>query len=147
MDRMNDELAVLEPSGSSVTYNGEQITVLPLPIGRIPQLVRVARPVIETVLSLDAIPDENDPRLVPLLLELVEAHGEKVFEAVGICIGKPAEFVGRGGMDEFVTLAQQVWEVNRDFFVLKLAPLLGGRAAAIGKAMTSSGAGQTQSTC
>lgn len=142
---MTDDLDVLEPTGSSVTYLGEALTIRPLAVGCVPRLVRTCRPVIDTVMALDAIPDENDPAIVNLMLDLIEKHGERVFEAAAICIDKPADWVARGGIDEFVVLARKVIEVNRDFFVQKLAPLLGGRAAAVAKAL-SNGGGPTPSS-
>lgn len=126
---MADDLDVLEPSGSSVTYRDERLEIKPLKIGQLPKLVRTARPVIDAVLALEAMPDENSTDMVTLVMDLIEHHGDQVFEAAGICTGKAPEWLQDGDIDEFILLAKTVFEVNRDFFDRKLAPLLGGRAA------------------
>jgi len=140
---MTDELEVLEPSGSSVTYRGEVLDIKPLTIGALPKLVRTARPVIDAILALDNLPAEDSPEMAGLVMDLIENHSEQVFVAAAICIGKPAEWVEGGGIDEFVTLAKKVFEVNHDFFVLRLGPLLADRAA---KPEKSTGPGPTASS-
>jgi hypothetical protein len=130
-------MEVLEPSGSSVQYNGEQLEIRPLAIGAIPKLLRAARPVIDAVLLLEHLPDENSDEMVTLVLDLIEKHDDKVFEAAAVCTGKQAAWLQEGQIDEFHVLVKTVVEVNRDFFVQRLAPLLGGRAGSI--AMRSGG--------
>lgn len=125
---MTDALEVLEPSGSSVSYRSELLEIKPLTIGQLPKLVRTARPVIDAVLALDSLPEEGNGELVTLIMDLIEHHAEQVFTAAAICIDKPADWVEGGSIDEFVVLAKTVFEVNRDFFVQKLVPLLGVRA-------------------
>lgn len=127
-----DDLNVLEPTGSSVTYRGEQLDVSPLKIGQLPKLVRAARPVIDAVLALEDLPDENSGELVTLVMDLIEKHDDKVFAAAEICTGKDAEWLAGGDIDEFVVLAEAVFRVNRDFFVRRLAPLLGLQAGSPG---------------
>jgi hypothetical protein len=138
---MTDALDVLEPSGSSVTYRGELIDVKPLTIGQLPKLVRTARPVINAVLALQTLPDDADgDGFVDLLVGLVADHGEAIYQAAAICIGKTPEWVAGGDLDEFVVLAKALVEVNRDFFVQKLGPLLGSQGGSL-----LSGAGLTPS--
>lgn len=139
---MSDAMNVLEPAGSSVTYLGEQLDIRPLTIGQLPRLVRVARPVIDAVLKLEELPDENSDDMVKLVLDLVDNHSEAVFAAAAICTGKTAAWLEDGALDEFVLLAKTVFEVNRDFFAQKLAPLLGGRAASL----AALGSGRTPSS-
>jgi len=141
---MTDALDVLEPSGSSVKYRDEELELRPLKIGQLPRLVRAARPVIDAVLSLEALPDENSGDMVTLVMDLIGNHDEQVFEAASICTGKPADWLRDGDIDEFVLLAIKVFEVNRDFFARRLAPLLGGRAEAL--VSVASGAGRTPSS-
>ena len=77
---------------------------------------------------------------VALLLDLIEKHGDSVFEVASLCTGEPAAWLEEGEIDEFVQLAQKIFEVNRDFFRQKLAPLLAGRA------LSSNGGGPTLSS-
>lgn len=123
---MSDSLNVLEPAGSSVTYRGEALEVTPIKIGELPRLVRTTRPLINALLAMPQVPEEGDAS-VTMILDLLADHGDAAFEAAALCIGRPVEWVRGGEVDEFVLLAQAVMGVNRDFFVQKLAPLLGGR--------------------
>lgn len=143
---MTDDLEVLEPSGSSVKFRDETLELRPLTIGQLPKLVRSARPVIDAVMSLDKVPESGDTDLVGLVMDLIEHHGDQVFDAAGICTGKPADWIADGDIDEFIELALKVFEVNRDFFVQKLAPRLAElRARAAGNA-AANGHGPTASS-
>lgn len=140
---MTDDLDVLEPAGSSVTYRGEEVTVSPLTIGQVPRIVRVARPILTQLLALQQAPagDGPDDGFVDLLAALVGDHGEAAIEALAISVNKPTAWIAGGTGDEVIALATAVYEVNRDFFVRRLGPLLGGRAAA-----ALSGGGPTPSS-
>lgn len=141
---MSDDLDVLDPAGSSVTFRGEVIEVRAIPVGALPKLVREARPVIDRLLELDALPeDADDGALVTILLDLIENHGERVFAAAAICTGRDQAWLEGGDIDQFVVLAMKVVEVNQDFFVRRLAPLLAGLG---GKVAAMTGAGPTPSS-
>jgi hypothetical protein len=123
-------------------YRGERIEVKPLTIGQLPKLVRTARPVVNAVLALQSLPEDSDgDGFVDLLVGLVADHGEAIYQAAAICIGKTPEWVAGGDLDEFVVLAKALVEVNRDFFVQRLGPLLGSRGGPL-----SSGDGLTPSS-
>lgn len=140
---MADDLDVLDPPGSSVAYRGEKIEILPLPVGTLPKLVREARPVIDFLLEMGELPgDDDESALMALVLNLIEQHGERVFVAAAICTGREQAWIEGGDTAEFIELAIKLFEVNRDFFVQRLAPLLAGWA---GKARALSGAGPTPS--
>ena len=133
-----DELEVLEAAPSVVVYQGEQLHLQPLTIGQLPKFVRIARPVIDALLNadLDKLAEGAD---VDLLLDLIDQHGDKVFEAAALVTGRPRDWLEAGDIAEFIALAQAIVAVNRDFFTRKLAPLLAGRAK------PSSGNGPTPS--
>lgn len=138
---MIDAFDVLESQAIVVGCRGEKLEIRPLTVGQLPKLVRAARPVIDAVLALDALPDEDDDgALVDLVLDLVEHHGESVVAAVSICTGKSEDWIEGADLAEFVELAQKIFEVNRDFFVQRLGPLLAARAG------TEAGAGPTASS-
>ena len=143
---MTDDLDVLEPSGSSVRFRDKDLELKPLTIGQLPKLVRAARPVIDAVFSLDKVPDAGDEDMVGILMDLIEHHGEQVFEAAAICTGKTAEWIADAQIDEFADLAIKVFEVNRDFFVQKLAPRLTELRAKAGAGAATHGPGPTASS-
>lgn len=139
---MSDDLEVLAPTGASVKFRGKDMEVLPIPVGALPKLVREARPLADELMSLELPADGDDTALFALVLNLIEQHGERIFVAAAICTGKDQKWIEGADIADFVQLAIKVFEVNRDFFVLKLAPLLGvvRAAAAMG------GVGQTPSS-
>ena len=117
---MPDALEAIAPSTREVEYAGERLVVQPLTVGQIPAVVRNARPVINSVLALEAS-DDDEGALVDLALDLIERHG--------------------GGVFELVRLGRAIYEVNRDFFAQRLAPML-----AEWRESRSAGAGKTPST-
>ena len=143
---MTDDVSVLEPSGSSVPYQGRVIDVRPIKVGQVPAIVRAARPVIDAVLALESLPDGNDAALVDVLLDLLGNHGDAVFVAAALFTGEPEDVLREGDIDEFIRLATAVIGVNRDFFAQRVAPLLKERAAAVRAAGLSNGAGPIPSS-
>lgn len=147
---MTDDLDVLEPAATAVSFRGEQVEITPLTVGHLPRLVRLARPVIDALLELDP---EQLARIAPVggapgagadtlavLMQLVGDHGESVIDALALCTGRKREWIASGELDEFVALAATVIGVNRDFFTRKLAPLLASQGWA------GTGAGKTRSS-
>ena len=124
---MTDALAVLEPEARVVEYQGERLEIRPLTIGMLPRFVRLARPVIDALLEADL---EQSPAgaEVDLLLEVIGNHGEAVIAAAALVTAKPQDWIEAGDPAEFLQLAMAIFEVNRDFFIQRLAPLLAARA-------------------
>lgn len=139
MTDASDDLEVLEPAPTEVSYRGERLEIQPLTIGQLPKFVRIARPVIDMLLDadLDSLAAGAD---VDLMMDLIDKHGEKVFDAAALITGKPRDWIEGGDPAEFIALALKFVEVNRDFFTRKLAPLLAARAK------PSSGDGETVSS-
>jgi hypothetical protein len=128
---MSDDLEALEPSGSSIKYRGEDIEVTPIRVGQVPKLVRKARSAINVVMAMDSIPDANAAGFFDLLMDLTGTHGEEVYEAVAICVGRDPAWIADGDIGEFFDLAKKVFEVNQDFFARRLGPLLAVRAESV----------------
>lgn len=122
-----DEMEVLAAARTSVTYQGESLEIAPLPVGRIPLLVRELRPVVAALRSASAAEGVIEIDITPeLVMDLVVDHSAALFEATALCIGRDRQFVERGDPAEFIALALKVVEVNRDFFTRQIMPLLGG---------------------
>lgn len=146
---MTDAMDVLDPGAAVVEYRGERLEIQPLTIGQLPKLVRMAKPLIDALLATDDLEALTsaaggagvDDDGLELLLALVGDHGDTVYEAAAHCVARPAEWVARGDVAEFVALAAAIVRVNRDFFTRRLAPLLASRPAAV-----ASGGGKTASS-
>lgn len=102
-----NELDVLVPEPVSMLVGDEVIEIRPLTVGQIPAVVRAMKGV-----TLDF----SD------VLTLVDVHGDRLIEAVALCVGKPADWAAALPADEFVELARRVVEVNGDFFIRRVMP-------------------------
>ncbi len=117
-----DDTEVIAPVGQSVVLgDGGTIRIEPLRVGQLPAFLRAIRPIMEAVRGQGAgDPEEID--LVPVFMEAPEAF----IEAIGVATGLDRETLDALGMDDLVALARAVIEVNTDFFVRRVAPLLKG---------------------
>lgn len=133
---MNDleELGALAPAPHELTIAGEALAVLPLRVGQIPPFLRAAGPLIAEI-GL-ARPD---------WLYLLAEHGERLVAAIGIAVGRPAEWVAALEPDEAIRLAAAVLEVNADFFMRRMAPAMESLAQALERALPAA-AGPTPSS-
>lgn len=127
-----DDLSAVVPAETPASFGVRGLALRPLRVGAIPQLVRVARPVIEALVDGDllVVGGELVDIKIGSVLNLIADHGDAIFQAVSIATGVPADELANGDIDEFVVLVQRAVEVNRDFFSQKLAPLLAGLARA-----------------
>lgn len=138
---MIDELEVLEPSGTTVSFRGERLEVRPLTLDKLAGIVRAARPLITALVALeDKVADADDSIALDCLLSLLEEHSDGAATVIAIAVDREQAHIAGGELPEFMELAQAVIEVNRDFFGRLLASLQGGRAV-----RRASGAGPTPS--
>lgn len=110
---MND-LEKMTPASVEVKVGGEILTVSPIRVKELPQLMRVAKP-FEADLNRK-IEGKAD------IIRMLAAHPDNLIEAVAICCRKPVEWVHALELDEFVQVALAVIGVNSDFFIQKVLP-------------------------
>jgi hypothetical protein len=141
-------LDVLQPPTQDVRLGGDRIvTVRPVNVGNLPKFLRAVRPIIAGLAESASASSPTggqvggDPQEVDLL-GLYCDHGEALAVAVSLATGLPQAEVEAMDLDVFLTLARAVWEVNQDFFVRKVMPMLSEtlRAAA---SLASPGNGPT----
>ena len=142
-----DAMEVIDASITKVKVGDETLELRPMKVGAFPKIIRLARPVIDAVLDLDSLPDEDTDAMVDLAMNMVDKHGEALFEAVGIAIGKDKAWVEDADMGDFIELCIALVKVNKDFFTRRLAPLLAERAKGKAAALQQgTGAGRTPSS-
>ena len=142
-----DAMEVIDASVTKVNVGGQVIELRPLKVGAVPKILRLARPVIDAVLDLDSLPDEDTDAMVDLAMNMVDQHGDALFEAVGVAIGKEKAWVEDADIGDFIELCIKLVKVNQDFFTRRLAPLLAERAQAKAVALQQgTGAGRTPSS-
>lgn len=127
------DLETLFP-GRAISAGGETFTLTPFKFGQLPTATRLLKPVAGAlsaggVFSIQSVGGETQFLLAsdwPLkVVGLVADGGEDVLKFVAFAAGKPIEWVNGLDADEGIALAKAVLEVNADFFVHRVLPLLG----------------------
>ena len=127
------DLETLFP-GREISAGGETLTLSPFKFGQLPTATRLLKPVASAlsaggVFSIQSVGGEAQFLLAsdwPLkVVELVADGGEDVLKFVAFAAGKPLEWVNGLDADDGIALAKAVLEVNADFFVRRVLPLLG----------------------
>lgn len=103
-----------------VTVKGEDFLITPYTFGQLPRVAKHIANIGQSI-SLEDID----------LQELAAVGGEDVLALCSIATGKSRSFFDTVGTDEGLALIAAIVEVNKDFFVKKLAPALGQVTKAI----------------
>lgn len=120
MTHTSTDFQTLPPAPKVVTVSGTTLELTPIRLGELPRLLAVVRS-LATDLSanLSAEPDWFD---------LLTRHGEAVLDLLALTTRRERAWVNDLSLDEAVTLAAAVFEVNADFFVGQVAPAIRGAA-------------------
>lgn len=146
---------VLDPIQEDVAYRGDSVAVLPLRVGNLPKIARLAKPILGDLEKLvpgmfeggGGKPDAEIDLDIDDVLDLIAEHGDAVFDVAALAVERESDWLRGGDIAEFVGLAKAILVVNRDFFTKMLRPLLGAQAARVAaQAGSSAGDGQTPSS-
>jgi len=126
MAKTNDKLAILFPE-KEITLAGERFILRPFSFGETPAVIAAATEMIGDIARLNlsadgglALTEENAPALALLL----EKHFDKISYLISLCSGMSKEKVDALPYDIGLGLAMQVLELNKDFFITRVRPLL-----------------------
>ncbi|CAG2153221.1 DUF6631 family protein [Ralstonia mannitolilytica] len=126
------------PVPKVVTVAGTAVELTPIRLGELPRLLAAVRPIAADLSAdLSAEPD---------WLDLLARHGEEVLELLTLATRRERAWIEGLALDEAVTLACAVFEVNADFFVRRVAPSIarsGERLAPILSAGTTPSPGSS----
>lgn len=122
-----EELKDLVPQAAEVRAGGELFEITPFKFGQIPKVMRIMG---EAFASLQS---EEVP-----LEELLESAGDQVMDLVALATGKDRDWVAGLLPDEGLRLVTAVLEVNGDFFMRRLGPVLDDLKGALGGLKSSS---------
>jgi len=113
-----------------VDFAGKKLDIRPIPVGRIPLLIRTARPVVQALIGNNVLTGEGDELDIDVMqiVDLMGDHGEQFFDALSLAAGVSVADVEAANLDDVVRLTQTCLRVNRDFFTQSVAPLLAGMA-------------------
>jgi hypothetical protein len=124
---MTNELEIVSPPETVVNFEGQQITISPIRMGKLQAFTAAVKPVAQDlILALNGSGD---------LLTTIELHGSRLIDAVHIGSGVPRDQLENCLPDEFITLAAAVVEVNADFFARRLLPAVRGAIDGVSKTM------------
>lgn len=125
----DDDVTVLAPASTVVPYQGAEITVAPLRVGIIPQVIRELRPILARLRPEGGAQGGFDLDIgMDLLLDLLEHNAANLFAAAALCTGRAQEEIEAGDAAELLALVMAIVGVNRDFFTQRIAPLLGDQS-------------------
>lgn len=128
------DLDVLVPQPQVVDLAGQRLAISPLVLGELPAMLKAVQPFAQ---RLAGEPD---------WLALLSDHGDALLTGLAIASRQPREWVDALALDDAITLAATVFEVNADFFVRRLAPSIaqvGERLAPILSAGTTPSPGSS----
>ena len=134
MTDSNTDFQTFPPVPKVVTVAGTAVELTPIRLGELPRILAVVRPL---AADLSAEPD---------WLDLLARHGEAVLELLTLATRRDRAWIEGLALDEAVTLACAVFEVNADFFVRRVAPSIaqvGERLAPILSAGTTPSPGSS----
>lgn len=112
-----DSLNVIDPPSITVMFHGTAREIRPLTVGQLPAMMRALRNV--------EMPSTFDVHaLASQLPALIADNGEAIIQAAVIASGEARAVVESAALDEFVTLVAAIIEINSDFFVHTLLPVM-----------------------
>lgn len=115
----HSDLDVLVPQARVLELAGQRLTISPLVVGELPAMLKAARPFAEQL--------TGEPNWLSLLCD----HGDALLTALALTSRQPRDWVDALALDDAITLAAAVFEVNADFFMRRVAPKVGDLAQSL----------------
>ena len=106
----NTDFRTFPPVPQVVTVAGSAVELTPIRLGELPRILAAVQPI---AADLSAEPDWR---------ALLARHGEAVLELLTLATRRDRAWIEGLALDEAITLACAVFEVNADFFVRRVAP-------------------------
>ena len=119
------ELDVIIPPARTVHFRGEQVQVTPLRLQQIGPFITASRTIIARVAMMAGAVDTAPAAATgAILLDLLEQDSAELAGALAVAVGRDAEWIAGGTLDEVADLLEAVVGLNRDFFSHRLRRLL-----------------------
>lgn len=129
----HSDLDVLVPQARLMEMAGQRLNISPLVVGELPAMLKAVRPFAEQL--------TGEPDWLALLCD----YGDALLAALALASRQPREWVNALALDDAITLAAAVFEVNADFFVRRVAPKVGDLAQSLNGQKKGLSAGSTPS--
>lgn len=113
------DLDMLVPQAQVLELAGQPLNIRALVVGELPAMLKAVRPFAEQL--------TGEPDWLALLCD----HGDALLAALALASRQPRDWVDALALDDAITLAAAVFEVNADFFVHRVAPKVGNLAQSL----------------
>lgn len=117
MSQPESDLTKIIPESNIVVAGGKNIEIKTMKVKQLSATIKAIQPF---AAAFKAQRDSFDAA------EIVMSHTDSVVDLVVILTGETKEFVEELGIDELVIIFTKLVEVNLDFFIQKVLPLLSG---------------------
>ena len=122
---MSDDLNVVVPEPIVVVVGGENIEVKQIKVGQMTKIMRIAFPFYDKLKAIKDDAKKNPQKDIGIdLFALVVEHGDAVIDLMAVLTNKDRKWVEDLDLDVLVALFTAVVEVNLDFFIQRVLPLL-----------------------
>ena len=121
---MTDQLDILFPGTTQVVVNEETINLAPFKFGQINKVIKVATPLfglLKTQVDLSKTESEVGAQVIELILV---NGGDALIDIICIATNKSTQWVEDLDNDKVIELLVGIVEVNKDFFIKKVLPLI-----------------------
>lgn len=119
------DLDVITPPSRTVSFRGEEVQVTPLRLQQIGPFITASRTIIARVAMMAGAVDTAPAAATgAILLDLLEQDSAELAAALAVAVGRDAEWIAGGTLDEVADLLEAVVGLNRDFFAHRLRRLL-----------------------
>lgn len=129
------DLKVLFPT-VEMNVAGKDLKLHPFQFGKLARVAKLVKPIVQGllmsgILTMTRVDGSNETKFslandfVPKLFELTDDAGEPLMQLIAFAVDQPRVWLDTVEADEGIVLAQKVWEVNADFFVKRVMPMLG----------------------
>ena len=115
MDTSQTDVTTVIPTFKSIPIAGESLEVRTFKVGALPAVLLAVQPIAHMLMQKDKPLD---------LTSMFMLHADDCLNLLSALSGKPRVWVDGLEMDEAITLFSALFEVNLDFFVQRVLPLL-----------------------
>lgn len=122
----NEHLNQIIPTVKTQHFNGVDVAITRFKMGRLPAVMAAIAP-LKNMLNL------SDKLDLPSLFML---HGDECLNLLAVLADQPRKFVDELEVDEGVSLLSDLLEVNADFFIQQVLPLLTGLISKVAVELT-----------
>ena len=106
------DVEILAPHSVTVQVGNAPLILTPLVLGELPAMLKAVQPFAQQL--------QGEPDWLTLLCQ----HSDALLQALSMDSRRPREWIDALSIDDALTLAAAVFEVNADFFIQRLVPTL-----------------------